>query len=116
MLDSPRTVLKRLAKTALLASGLGLVLYGALMGIAELAYGRWVITLVLAVPATLLLAFMVFDALRTGVFPVWRHAVSRRSEPGRYWMNIGWHAACALLLGAIALWSGTELATASLSR
>lgn len=108
--------MRQLAKTALIVAVLGAALYGVVAALAELPRGRWIITLILAIPGSLMLAFVVFDALRTGAIPIWRSEVFHHIEPARYWLNVGWHAAGALALGAVALWSGTEMMAAGIWR
>lgn len=88
-MTSTGAILKRLTKTALLVSLLGLLLYGAVAAMAELEYGHLIIVLMLAVPLILLLLFIVFDAIRTGSIPVWPSAVFLRHEPLRFWYNVG---------------------------
>lgn len=109
MTDGAGEILKRLAKTGLLVACLGAALYGVAASVAELSYGRWVFTLVLAGPMTAFMGFVVQDALRTGEIAVWRQAVLRAQEPARYWFNLGWYAVAGVLLGIMALWSLAEL-------
>lgn len=103
------TILGRLGRTAVLCIGLGLLLYGAMAALAELPYGRWLIGLVLAAPMAVLVAFLVIDALRSGVFPMRFRSARRDAEPFAFWFNIAWFGACGLALAALALWCAGEL-------
>ena len=116
MNDDVASILKQLAKTAVLVAAVAALLYGAVTLVAELHYGRWLIGLVLAAPLAALITFTVFDALRTGIFPLKGSAVSRDHQPRAYWFNVGWFVVCGVLLGVLAAWSGAELMAAVLDR
>ncbi len=116
MNDDTGVILRQLAKTAALVAAVAALLYGAVTVVAELSYGRWLIAVVLAGPLTALIALVVFDALRTGIFPLKGYAVSRDHQPLAYWFNVGWSAVCGVLLGVLTVWSSTELMAAVLDR
>ncbi|MBR0671546.1 hypothetical protein [Neoroseomonas soli] len=116
MYEDIGTMLRRLARTAVLVAALGGLLYGGLAAVAEQGYGRWLISLFLAAPMTALLAFVVFDALRRGVFPRRGGSAGRAEQPLAYWSNLVLYAACGLAFGAMAVWSGAELLAAAPER
>ena len=104
MPDDLRTTLRTLAKTALLCALLGLMLYGAMMLMAQMPNAGQLLGVALAAPSAVLIAHLVLGALRDGQFPVRGPALLRDSQPIQYWFSIAWFAGCAVALAAIALW------------
>jgi len=112
MMESPAAILARIARTALLVGLLGLALYGGVAMLAGLPSAQWIVTLALSAPFAGFLAFMVVDALRTRRIPVWRRAVMRDREPAAYWFHVLWLVLAAVLIGAMAIWSGVQMLAA----
>ena len=109
MYESPGAILRQIAKTALLVAVLGALLYGAVMLLAESRHGGRIIGLLLGGPMAALLAFVVVDALRSGVFPQKFRAVHRADQPVAFWCSVGWFAACGLAMAVLAIWCAAEL-------
>jgi hypothetical protein len=112
MIDAPGTILRQMVRTALLVGVLGLVLYGVVSLAASSGIGHWLVGLLLGGPLALLLAFVVADALRSGVFPEKTHAPSRAARPVAYWASIAWFGAAALAMGGLAAWCAAGLLAA----
>jgi hypothetical protein len=112
MFDTPGAILRQLARTALLVGALGLLLYGAVSLAASSGIGPWLMGFVLGAPLALLLAALVVDALRSGVFPEKTRAPTRAERPVAYWASIGWFGVAALAMGALAAWCAVELLAA----
>ncbi len=109
MTDDLRTMLSTLAKTFLLCGALGLLLYGAMVLVAEMPQGGRMLGLLLSAPLALIVAHLVLGALRDGHFPVRGPALLRDRQPVQYWFTIAWFGGCAIALTAIAAWCGWTL-------
>ncbi|MBW6400080.1 hypothetical protein KPL78_19630 [Roseomonas sp. HJA6] len=107
-----RGALWLLARTALLCGALGLVLYGAVAFLAGLPNGQWVIGLLLSVPMTAFVGWVVWRALREGEFPRRGGAAVRAEQPVAYWFHTLWYGFCALFLAWLAVWCMEELLAA----
>ena len=114
MIGDPRAILRQLARTTLLVAAGAAVILAVVGLVAAVPQGRWLVVLLLAGPMAGLLAFVVADALRSGVFPERFRAVERARHPLVYWSGIGWFAAAALFMAGLAAWSATELMMAVL--
>jgi hypothetical protein len=106
------STLRKIATTGLLVAGMGLVLYAALAFVAEREGAPWLISLALATPLSVLLAFVSADALRTGLYPTMGGVVTRSRQPLSYWCLTITNAVASLLLGALVAWSAARLAAA----
>lgn len=104
MTPGPGAVLRQIAKTAALAGGLGLLLYLGVTWLAEIEGAQWIIGLVLAAPMTGFVGWIVWDALRSGIFPMRFSSPTRQGEPVAYWCSVVWFAACGVMLAALAGW------------
>jgi hypothetical protein len=102
-------VVRQIARTGVLVAALGLVLYGAAALLAERKDGGWLLGLLLATPAAAFIGWVVVDALRSGVFPMRHGSATRADQPGAFWFNIGWFAACGGLLALLAGWCAMAL-------
>jgi hypothetical protein len=112
MIDTTGAMLRQLVRTALLVGVLGLLLYGVVSLAASSGVGPWLVGLLLGGPLALLLAFVVADALRSGVFPEKTRAPSRATRPIAYWTSIAWFGAAALSMGGLAAWCAAGLLAA----
>ena len=109
----PGEILRQIAKTAALCGVLGLLLYGAIMMLAERDDGPWLIGLALAAPMTALIGHQVIDALRSGQLPMRGGALPRESQPLAFWSGVVWFGVCGVLLGALTVWCIMRLLGAS---
>ena len=109
MLESPTAILRQVAKTAVLVGCCAMLLYGAVVLLVQRDGAQWIIGLALAAPLAAMIGWFVVDALRSGVFPALSGSMTRDGEPGAYWFNMAWFAACGVLLVALAGWCAAEL-------
>lgn len=109
MHESPGTILRQIAKTAVLVAVLGALLYGAVTLVAQQRHGAQIMGVILGAPMAALLGFVVVDALRSGVFPEKFRAVHRADQPVAFWCSIGWTAGCGLMMAALTIWCAAEL-------
>lgn len=98
-----------LVRTALAAGVLGLALWAGLTALASMPDAQFVLAIVLAAPAGLLLMWKTAEELRTGVHVTWRATVGRRERPVFYWLSVGFEAAAAVLLLSLAAFSALRL-------
>jgi hypothetical protein len=112
MIPDVGTVLRQVARTALLCGLLGGLLYVAVAAVAGWPFGRWLMGLVLAAPLAILLGHLVLDALRQGFVPMRGGAVFREARPLAFWSTLAWFGACGMALAVLAAWCGIELQAA----
>jgi hypothetical protein len=109
------TIIRRIARTALLCGTLGLLLYVVLAAIVENPTGAALLPSLFAVPATVLLLILtvqdVTAAWRTGVFPSRSGAVLREREPVWFWGLMIWQVEIVDRLegGDVGGWCGLGL-------
>jgi len=99
--------IRKIARTALLCSTLGLLLYLVLSALVENPTGAALLPSLFGVPATVLLLVLtvqdVTAAWRSGVFPSRSGVVLREHEPAWFWGLMIWQTAMIVVLVVLLL-------------